>query len=441
MKAIINANTYDFADFHTDRFVLFGEKDSSRISACGDMKDFQRENIEEVIDAKGMLLMPGLLIGHAHLYGYYMRGMRIAPYAPETFTQNLRQLYWKMDAGLDREASYHSARAFGIEHIRNGVTTIVDHHASGTQIRGTLAELKRGFTDELGLRALYCFETSDRFPVEECIAENVAFAKGNRSEKCRGLFGIHASLSVSNETLEKIAAAQDDVPVHVHVGESLEDEVECLNDYGMRIAERLDSFGLLKPDSVLAHCVNINEAEAEIIRKRGCVVAINPTSNMNTGVGLPDYQMMKQFDLPVIIGNDSLGSNIVRCYNNMLYCMHLRTGSPWRIGYDDVRNCILTGYDYASRMLGVGLGRIEPGFEADMLLTPYVPATPMDDGNAFAHLIDGVFGMFRPRDVWVGGEEKLRNNVSVFDEQGIFAQSRGCAKQYWNRTGGIQIGY
>lgn len=436
-KAIINASTYDFYEYHTNQYVLFGEAGDSRIIERGEMCDFRRENADEIIDASGMLLMPGLMIGHAHLYGYYMRGMKISPYAPQTFTQNLKQLYWKMDAGLDGEAAYHSARAFGIEHIYNGVTTIVDHHASGTQVLGTLQQLKRGFTDELGLRALYCFETSDRFNVEECIRENVSFEKENRSSKCRGLFGIHASLSVRNSTLEKIASVQGDIPLHVHVGESLEDEVECLNDYGMRIVERFDSFGLLKQDSVLAHCVNIDEREAAMIKERGCMIAINPTSNMNTGVGIPDYPMMKRLGIPVMIGNDSLGSNITRCYNNMLYCMHLKTASPWRVGYTDVLDCIRAGYAYAGKMLGVRLGRIEPGYEADLLLTPYLPATPMNDENAFSHMMDGVFGLFRPRDVWVGGEEKMRNYSSVFDEKEIFAQSSECAVRYWNRTGGM----
>ena len=433
MKVIINANIYNFHEFLQNQYVVFGGLDNSQIIECGDMKSLLDRDFCEVIDAENKILMPGLMIGHAHLYGFYMRGMKITPYNPATFTQNLRQLYWKMDSGLDREAAYHSAKAFGLEHIRNGVTMIVDHHASGGHVLGTLDELKRAFTDELGLRALYCFETSDRFSIDDCIVENVSFAKKNQTTMCRGLFGLHASMSVGNSTLEKVAMAQGSVPLHVHVGESLEDEVDCLNNYGMRIIQRFDSFGLLNPDSVVAHCVNIDESEAMIIKERGCIVAINPTSNMNTGVGLPDYLMMKNYGLPIMIGNDSLGSNISRCYNNMIYSMHLRYSSPWKVNQKDLLDCILTGYNYMSRMLGAKFGRIAPGYEADMLLTSYVPPTPIDDHNASAHVLDGVFDSFHPSDVWVGGEAKLRNSNLLFDEEEIMSKSRDIAQKYWKR--------
>ena len=102
----------------------------------------------------------------------------------------MEQLWWRMDAGIDLETTYHSARVYGVEHIKSGVTTIFDHHASGTSIRGTLNELKRGFTEEAGIRALYCFETSDRFNVDECVAENAEFAKYNHDSKCLSLIHI-----------------------------------------------------------------------------------------------------------------------------------------------------------------------------------------------------------------------------------------------------------
>lgn len=436
MKAIINADVYDFNTYRKNQYVLFGRGKESCISQTGNMKDFTEDGVDEKIDAKGALLMPGLIIGHAHIYSAFVRGLSL-PFKPETFTQLLEQLWWRMDAGIDLETTYHSARVYGVEHIKNGITTIFDHHASGTSIRGTLNELKRGFTEETGIRALYCFETSDRFNVDECVAENAEFAKYNHDSKCRGLFGMHASLSVSQKTLEKVAKAQGDVPLHVHVGESLEDEILSLNNYGQRIVKRFDSFGLLKPDSILAHCVNIDDSEAEIISKKKCVVAVNPTSNMNTSVGIPDYELMNKHGIPVMIGNDSLGANITRCYQNMLYCMHYRTKSAWKFGYGDVLKCIHNVYGYASRMLGVKLGKIEEGYEADMMLVPYNVPTIMDETNAFGYMIDGIFNQYHPRDVFIGGEAKMRNYETIFDEADIYAKARECTKKYWKRIGGI----
>lgn len=432
MKAILNADLYDFHAYKTSQYILC---QGSRIAAVGPMARYPAgAEVSETFDAKGALVMPGLIIGHAHLYSAFVRGLRL-PFQPGTFTQLLRQLWWRMDAAIDPETAYHSARVYGVEHLRNGVTTIFDHHAGGS-VRGSLAALKLGFTDELGLRALYCFETSDRFDVATCIEENAAFARCNRGPFCRGLFGLHASLSLSQKTLERVAAAQGDVPVHVHVGESLEDEVACQNEYGMRIVQRLDSFGLLKPDSILAHCVNIDGEEAARIAARGCVAAVNPTSNLNTAVGLPDVPMLKAHGVPVMVGNDSLGSNITRCYQNLLYTMHHRSGSAWRFGYDDVLACIRTGYDYAGRMLGVRLGRLAPGYEADLIAVPYRAPVPVDGANAFAFVMDGVFPQFHPRDVMVGGAWKMRGYETVFDEEEIYAKARAHVQQYWKRIDG-----
>ncbi len=435
MKAILHANCYDFETYMPDCYVLFGGPNATCITEVGPMKNFSKEKADETTDAAGCVLMPGLVIGHGHLYSAFVRGLSL-PFSPGTFTQLLRQLWWRMDAGIDLETCYHSAKVYAVEHVKNGVTTLLDHHAGGT-VRGSLGELKRAFTDEGGLRALYCFETSNRFPVEACIEENTRFAREMRSEKCRGLFGLHASLSLSQESLEKVAKAQGDIPLHVHVGESLEDEVECQNNYGARIVQRFDSFGLLKEDSLLAHCVNIDETEMDLIAKRGCTVAVNPTSNMNTAVGMPNVPLLQSKGIPVMVGNDSLGTNITRCYQNLLYGMHLKSGSAWKFGYNDLLACIQEAYRYASRMLGVKLGRIAPGYQADLVVVPYHVATVMDEKNAFANLVDGVFNGWRPRDVFVAGEEKMRGYQTVYDEEKIYADARACTQKYWKRIGGL----
>ncbi len=402
MKALINIYIYDYYSYRPDSYILFDEK----IHEVGLMKDFR--GADDVKDGRGALLMPSLIVGHAHIYGTFFRGIRLSPFRPQTFTQLLKQLYWRIDDGLDLEATYYSARVSGIEHIKNGVTTLIDHHASGTAIRGTLEELRRGICDDTGMRGLFCFETSDRFNVEDCIAENLSFAK-DRSDKHRGLFGLHASLSVSDETLKKIGNVIGDIPVHLHVAESLEDEVKSLNEYGKRIVHRFKDFGILNEDSILAHCVNIDDSEAEIIAESKCTVAINPTSNMNTAAGIADPALFERHDIPVMIGNDSLGTNIVHDYLNVIYAMHLGQGNSYSFGYDNLLKYIREGYKYTGKMLGIKMGKIEPGYAADMITVPYNVATRMNSENAFNYIVDDVFNNFHPRDVWSNGGLKLEN--------------------------------
>lgn len=428
MKAICHADWYDYESYREDQYILFDEK----IVETGPMSGYP--GAAEETDARGALVLPGLVNGHAHLYGAFFRGIPLQM-APRTFTELLRQFYWKIDAQLDVESTYWGARVYGLEYLRCGVTTLFDHHASGREIRGTLDALKEAIVTETGLRGLFCFETSDRYPVEDCIEENATFASNERSASCRGLFGMHASLSLSEETLSRVAGAIGDTPLHVHVAESLEDQVECINRYGCRIVERFDRSGLLNPHSILAHCVHIDDTEAAIIRERDCVAALNPSSNMNTGVGIADYDRLRRHGVRTIIGNDSLGVDLTRDYQNTLYAMHLRWGNT-AFGEADLLGCIRQVYGVASTLLGIPLGRIAPGYAADLLVVPYRSPVPVGPENVFSTLLGGVYGNFHPRDVWVGGRRLLRDFETGADQEKIYAKAIDVSKKLWNRVGG-----
>ena len=426
MKALINANVYDYYNYRPNGYVLF----DSVIREVGEMSGFP--GAQQVFDCKNTLVLPGLINGHAHNYSALVRGINL-PFSPGGFQELLDQLWWKFDQAIDLDVTYVSAKVHGIEHLKAGVTTIIDHHASGAAIRGTLEELKRAICDELGMRGIFCFETSDRFNVDECIAENMEFIREAKSSSCSGLFGMHASMSLSDRTLMKIRDAIGDIPVHVHVAESLEDETKCMAQYGKRVVEQFLEFDLLNRNSLLAHCVHINETEADIIAEQGCVVAINPGSNMNNGVGLPDYSLFKTRQIPVILGNDSLGVQIARDYQTLLYAMHHRSKSAWQFSYSDLLACIRSVYNYVSTLLEVPIGRLESGYAADMLSVPYLVPTPMSESNIFCHIVNGVFEGFHAREVWCQGKLRVENFKSCFDETEIYAAARESAKKLWRR--------
>ena len=434
MKAILNATTFDYHTFAADQYVLYDEQ----ILAVGDMKEYPllEARPTETIDARGMLLMPGHVLGHSHIYSAFSRGQRLTPFAPRTFTERLKQLWWKLDAEYDLNACYQSARVCGVEYLKSGVTTVIDHHAGG-YIRGSLEAIRHGLVEELGVRGLLCLETSDRFNLDECIAENVAFAGDNPGDgKCRGMFGLHACLTLSDDSLRRIASKRDGIPIHSHLGESLEEELQSLNLYGARSAERLDRAGLLDKNALLAHCTNIDEAEAEILGMRGCTAAINPTANLNANNGMPDAALLKRHGIPTIIGTDSLGSSVTREYQNTYYIMQTRLNdrTTKKFSQNDLLECIRAGYAYASRLLNAKLGRIAPGYEADLLLLPLNVSTEMAGDNAFAYLMGGIYNHFFPREVIVGGVLKVHEYRTIFDEEEIYAQSRQSAKDVWRRV-------
>lgn len=425
MKALINACIYDFQNFKKNQYVLF----DSEIKEVGSMEDFP--GADKIYDCSHSLVMPGLINCHTHIYSTFSRGMNV-PFNPITFQDILSQLWWRLDGKLNKNDVYYSGLVYGIDCVKNGVTSIIDHHASGLDIKGTLNELKKGVCDDIGLRGIFCFETSDRFNIDECIEENLEFAKG-KSEKYAGLFGLHASMSLSDETLDKVSRNIGNIPIHIHVAESEEDEIHSKKIYGKYIVERLDGFNLLKSNSILAHCVHINEKEAELISKRGCYIAMNPTSNMNNAVGLADYEMIKSYGIPCIIGNDGLGVNITRDFLNLVFAMKNRLNGPTRFGLDDMRECINNGYKYISNILNIKIGRIEKGYKADMIAVPYIPPTPMEEDNILGHIFFGVFDNFHPRDTWCNGECLMRNYKVAIDEKNIALEAENSAEKLWNR--------
>lgn len=429
MRVLLNASIYDYVNYRENCYILY----DGRIREVGHMEDYRKPpGCTEEQDMKGALVMPSLIIGHAHLYGAYLRAFQPRIYRPLTFRELLEQLFWSLDGMLDTEAAYHSAKAMALDHIRSGVTTIFDHHASGRAIRGTLEALKRGWVDESGLRGVFCFETSDRFDVDECIEENVSFALSHNEETCRGMFGMHASMTLSEGTLRKVARKIDHIPLHVHVAESLEDQEECIALYGKRIAERFIDHGLVRPHSIFAHCVHIDQKEAYLMAENGITAALNPMSNLNCGHGMADYRCLRRFGVTSTIGNDSLGTNIAGDYRAFVYTQHTRAKNVWSVNTGDLLQCIRNVYAEASHILGIPLGRIAPGYAADLLAVEYTPYTPMDGRSAWDHVFDGLFQQFRPRHVWCAGIQKLRDYQVLLDEEKICAESRACAQRIWN---------
>ncbi|MFH5881810.1 amidohydrolase family protein [Liberiplasma polymorphum] len=402
-KAIIHAKLYDFHQFIDDAYVIFDE----RIIDFGPMQDFENRGYE-LIDGKNHIIMPSLISGHTHIYSTFARGISLA-FNPKNFQEILDQLWWKIDGHLNNEMIYYSGIVSAVDMIKNGITTIIDHHASGIDIEGSLEALKSAVCDEASLRGCFAFETSDRFDVDTAIKENIQFLNTYKSDKTRGMFGLHASLSLSDKTLNKVKNHLGDYPIHIHVAESKLDQEDSLKKYKKRVIERLDDFDLLNRNSILTHALYVDDDELRRIKKRECVIAVNISSNMNNGVGLPPVKRFLDFNIPVIIGNDGISSSMTTEYLALYYAMHLKDQSPVPFGLDDLLEIIKSTYQYASECFNVSLGKIQKDYQADLLLIPYNPPTPLNASNAFGHLFFGLFNSFKPKHVFVDGDYVLKN--------------------------------
>jgi cytosine/adenosine deaminase-related metal-dependent hydrolase len=415
MKAFVHATVFDFDTFRPDAYVLFDRT----IVSTGPMAAFP--GADEVVDVAGAWVMPGLVAGHTHLYSTFARGWA-PPFAPKNFTQLLEQMWWRLDRGLDLEAVAFSGRVGALASLKAGVTTLVDHHASGT-ILGSLSALRNSVSNETGLRGIFAFETSDRFDLDACLEENRSFAK-HPGPMAAGMVGLHAGLTLSDKSLDRIAKVTGNLPIHVHLAEAPE-------DHGT--AARLEARGLWRPGSLAVHGVHLDVGDAELLASRGVPLALNPSSNLNNGVGLPDLPALRNAGVSVTLGTDGMGFGMGPEVKNFVFTQRHRALDPLAAGLDDVAAALRTTWDWAGDHLGCQLGRLEPGYEADLVVVDYEAPTPVDATNALGHWFYGLLEAWRPRHVLVGGKALVTDFVPHVREAELHREARRVASALWKR--------
>jgi putative selenium metabolism protein SsnA len=423
--ALIHARIYDYRLFIDNGYIIFDD----HIVDVGMMSDYIKPKECKEIDCHQQIILPGIVSGHTHLYSTFARGMNV-PFNPDNFLDILHQLWWKMDHFLDKDMIYYSALMGGIDQLKNGTTTLIDHHASQF-IKGSLSTIHKALVEDLNLRCILAFETSDRFSIEEAIEENLDFINGKYKDSA-GLFGLHASISLSDDSLMRIKQKLNGQGIHIHVAESIMDEEQCMARYGMRVVQRLEHFGLINDQSLLVHCTHINEEEMDIIKKYGATIAINPTSNLNNAVGISKVKQFLNKGIPVIVGNDGLIQSQPIEYLNTYYLSHLDNHSPVGFSLEDVKQLIINTYDYANKQLKTRLGVFEKGAEADLLICPYQPFTPMTKDNVFGHIFFGLFPQFHPKRIFVKGQLVIEDYEFSCKDKEMVQKAINEAKKLWN---------
>ncbi|MCD6309913.1 MAG: amidohydrolase family protein, partial [Candidatus Eremiobacteraeota bacterium] len=268
------------------------------------------------LDTGGMIVMPGMINAHHHLYSTFARGMALKNEPPENFTQILERLWWRLDNALSMEDIYVSALVPLIDGLKRGTTCIIDHHASQHTIPGSLDEISKAAM-EVGVRHCLCYETSDRWGEEiarQGIEENERFikrCKENPDDMRAAAFGLHASFTVSEKTLEKCMEITEKYGAifHSHVAEDKADVDDSMEKYGMPILKRFEKSGALDNGFLAIHCIHINEEEEDIIKNKGVMVVHNPESNMNNGVGCARVPEFLEKGLVTGLGTDGFTSD------------------------------------------------------------------------------------------------------------------------------------
>ncbi len=235
---------------------------------------------------------PGLVCAHHHLYSALARGMPPPPATPTTFLSVLEQIWWRLDTALDLEMLEWSAKLGALEALEAGCTAIIDHHESPNAIEGSLSVIADACA-EVGVRVVAGYGVTDRHGADGArrgLEENDRFLR----EGGRGMVGVHAAFTCSDDTLAAAAAlaASHGVGVHIHVAEGPDDAGAVA-----RLA------GLTTDDWLLIHGVHLPDDHG----LAGTVVH-NPRSNMNNSVG---YARPVRFSNSVALGTDGIGADML----------------------------------------------------------------------------------------------------------------------------------
>lgn len=386
------------------------------------------------VDVSDCIVTPAFTVGHTHLYMALTRGMPPPASTPRTLTDHLQWIWWPLDKALDEDLVHASALVGAAMAAKAGAACVVDLHSSPRAIDGSLDRIEAAL-DEVGLRGVLAYETSDRegrARRDAALRENRRFLKKVRAgaTQHRALVGAHAMMSLNDDTLDALRGLADEfaVGLHLHVAEDATDALDATRNKRTRLEQRLERLGIARPGSVIAQAIELAPEIATELGRAGAFVATNPRSNMRHGVGLfggsGDH---------VVLGTDGLDGDVVA------------EARAYALRHDEAKDGlgreagarIAAGQAMASRLFAdPAPPRIAPGARADLAVLDYNPFTPMNQSNVIEHVVRG-WSSTGVRHTIVGGRFVVRDRALVnVDERALVGRSRPAAERLWERVQG-----
>ena len=321
---------------------------------------------DEVLDARGGHVLPGLVNGHTHAAMTLFRGWG----DDLPLMQWLQDVIWPAEARLAPDDVYWGTRLAAVEMLRTGTVRFWDMYWHGEAVARAVADA--------GIRAVVSSVVIDGGDpargrsMRPQILDQLDAIEG-AGPLVTPCLGPHAVYTVSPETLTwlgEVAEARD-LPVQIHLAETEQEVLDCLERHGVGPAELLDRCGLLGPRTVLAHGVWLTDAALDLVAERGAVIVTTPVSNMKLAVGgVFDYTAARARGIPVGLGTDGAASNNsldLLADAKLLSLLHKHTADdpaamPAREAW-----AVATG----ARAEALGQpGRLVPGAPADFVVVP-----------------------------------------------------------------------
>lgn len=349
------------------------------------LKSYTSENI---LDAKGKILMPGLINAHTHVPMTLLRGL----------ADDLRLDVWLLGYMMPVEREYVTpefvrlgTKLACVEMIRSGITCFADMY----YFEDDVAEA----TAEAGLRAI-CSQSILKFPTPDASSydESIAYSK-NFIEKWKNhplivpAIAPHAPYTCTPEIIEKSKnmAIEYDVPLHIHLAETQGEVENITKEHGMPVMPYMDKLKLFDAKVIAAHCVHIDPGEIRLLKKRNAGVAHNPSSNLKLASGISPVKQMMDIGINVGIGTDGPASNNdLDMFEEIRLTTFLAKGSSGDPTALPAKTTVAMATRIGAKALHIEeiTGSLVPGKRADLIL---LDIAKIHNSPNFRHLPDSLY--------------------------------------------------
>ncbi|MCX6230388.1 MAG: amidohydrolase family protein [Bacteroidetes bacterium] len=370
------------------------------------------------IDCKGKLVTHAFANGHHHVYSALARGMGAPKKNPVNFLEVLQYIWWTLDKCLDKDMIKASALVTAIACAKNGVSFVIDHHASPMAINDSLQIIADAF-DKVGVSHLLCYEITDRDGLDKteiALEETKLYLKTNQA-----LVGLHAGFTVSDDTLQKAVnlANNYNTGIHIHVAEDAYDQENSMANYRIRVIERLQSHAALESGkTILGHCLYLNDSEKAIIANSNAWVVQNMESNLNNRVG---YFNGCDIGNRIMLGTDGMHSDMLQSARSVfLSGKDHEALSPLAV-YQRFRKV----HDY------IKINKFKGDATNNLVILDYDSPTDINSRNFAGHFVYGITSK-HVRHVISNGKLIVKDGiVTTVNEAEILEFSREMSKKLW----------
>lgn len=383
---------------------------------------------DEVVDGAGHVLMAGFVNAHTHLYGVLAHGIDLAK-APSGFGSFLEDFWWpQIEDALDQDMIAAATRWGCADMLRAGTTTFYDILEAPKALPDALLVQLEAATAS-GIRGILSFEATERISIENGrvgIAENIALIEAARADTdglIDGAMCFHTTFTCSEDLIRTAFASAEELDVfcHAHCNEGTHEGEWCEQNKGMRTLAFYDSIGVATPRFLASQCVQLSEAEREVLSDCGIRVTHMPLANCEVGGGIAPIPELLEAGVTIGLGSDGYINDMFEVMRGAFLIHKAKTLNPGAMPAHTVLDMATI---HGAEALGLDrVGRIETGWAADLQLIDAAFPTPVAAHNLVDQLVLWrnashihhvmVAGKWRVRDGEVLGTdvEQLRNDV------------------------------